>query len=186
MQTAGQVVGPPKKTAKHHLHYEMVNVRPGYLMIELENHTLARRCYFVAERTPPLEEYREGNRFWKPQTAAQTFQFDVRDTRTGEVVPFGELAGLLYYACCDKDSTVYRIGDLAQDQRISLYVAITTEGEEGHAPLPLEKVRVLNALFNERLTSPRKKVLILPDLFGLHRKITYGQMAVDFGLTSME
>jgi hypothetical protein len=179
-------VRPLKRTAKRDRRYEMVNVRPGYLMIELENHTLARRCYFVAERTPPLEEYREGNRFWKPQEAAQTFQFDVRDTQTGQVVPFGELAGLLYYACCAKDSTVYQMGDLAHDQRVSLYVAITTEGEEGHAPMPLEKVRILNALFNERLTSPQKKVLILPDLFGLHRKITYQQIAVDFGLTSME
>ena len=166
--------------------YEMVNVRPGYLIIEQENHTFARRSYFVAERTPPLEEYREGIRFWKPQEAAQTFQFDVRDTRTGEVVPFGELAGLLYYACCARGSVVYQMGDLAHDQRISLYVAITTKGDEGHTPMCPEKVRVLNALFNERLTSPRKKVLILPDLFGLHREIMYQQIAVDFGLTSME
>ena len=166
--------------------YEMVNVRPGYLMIEQENHTFARRSYFVAERTPPLEEYREGAQFWKPQEAAQTFQFDVRDNHTGEVVPFGELAGLLYYACCAKGSVVYQMGDLAHDQRISLYVAITTKGDEGHVPMPLEKVRVLNALFNERLTSARKKVLILPDLFGLHREIMYQQIAVDFGLTSME
>lgn len=166
--------------------YEMVNVRPGYLVIEQENHTLARRSYFAAERTPPLEEYREGTQFWKPQEAAQTFQFDVRDAETGEVVRFGELVGLLYYACCAKDSIVYQMGDLAHDQRISLYVAITTEGTEGSAPLSLEKVRVLSALFNERLTSPRKKVLILPDLFGLRREITYGQIAIDFGLTSME
>lgn len=166
--------------------YEMVNVRPGYLIIEQENHTFARRSYFVAERTPPLEEYREGAQFWKPQAAAQTFQFDVRDKETGEVVTFAELAGLLYYACCGRDSAVYQMGDLAHDQRISLYVAVTVEGAEGRAPLPLEKVRVLNALFNERLTSPQKKVLILPDLFGLRREITYQQIAVDFGLTSME
>jgi hypothetical protein len=166
--------------------FEMVNVRPGYLMIEQENHTLARRSYFAAERVPPMEEYREGNEFWKPQAAAQTFQFDVRDTLTGEVVPFGELVGLLYYACCAKGSTIHRIGELAHDQRVSLYVAITTEDAAGAAPMPLEKVRVLNTLFNERLTSPGKKVLILPDLFGLHREIAYEQIAIDFGLTSME
>ena len=166
--------------------YEMVNVRQGYLIIEQENRTFARRSYFAAERTPPLEEYREGDQFWKPHEAAQTFQFDVRDTRTGDVVHFDELAGLLYYGCCAPESTVYRMGDLAQDQRISLYVAITTEDATSPAPMPLEKVRVLNALFNERLTSPRKKVLILPDLFGLQREITYGQIAIDFGLTSME
>jgi hypothetical protein len=166
--------------------YEMVNVRQGYLMIEQENHTLARRSYFVAERTPPLEEYREDNQFWKPQESAQTSQFDVRDMQTGEVVPFGDLAGLVYYACCARDSAVYKMGDLAHDQRVSIYVAITTGGAKEPAPMPLEKVRVLNALFNERLTSPRKKVLILPDLFDLRREINYGQIAVDFGLTSME
>jgi hypothetical protein len=166
--------------------YEMVNVRQGYLIIEQENHTFARRSYFAAERTPPLEEYREGNQFWKPHEAAQTFQFDVRDTTTGEVVPFGELVGLLYYACCAKGTAVHQMGDLAHDQQISLYVAITTEGAEDSGPLPHEKVRVLNALFNGRLTSPRKKVLILPDLFGLQRQITYAQVAIDFGLTSME
>ena len=166
--------------------YEMVNVRPGYLMIEQENHTFARRSYFAAERTPPLEEYREGEGFWKPHEAAQTYQFDVRDTRTGAVVPFPELAGLLYYACCAKDSIVYRIGDLAHDQRISVYVAITTEDAEGPAPISLEKIRVLNAFFNDRLKTPGKKVLILPDVFGVHREITYGQVAIDFGLTSMD
>jgi hypothetical protein len=166
--------------------YEMVNVRPGFLMIEQENHTLARRSYFAAERVPPMEEYREGNAFWKPQAAAQTFQFDVRDTGSGEVVSFGELVGLLYYACCAEGSTIRQIGDLAHDERVSLYVAITTEDAAGPSPMPLEKVRILNTLFNERLVSPRKKVLILPDLFGLHREITYEQVAIDFGLTSME
>jgi hypothetical protein len=166
--------------------YEMVNVRPGYLMIEQEEHTHAERSFFVAERTPAWEEYREGNNFWRPQEAAQTFQFDVRDTASGEVVTFDELAGLLYYARCAKDSTVFRIGDLAHEQRISIYVAITIEDDNGPVPLPPEKLRVLNALFNERLRSPGKKVLILPDLFGLQRQISYGQVTVDFGLTSME
>lgn len=166
--------------------YEMVNVRSGYLMIEQEVHSLAKRSYFVAEVTPAWEEYREGNEFWKPLDAAQAIQFDVRDTQTGEVVPFGELAGLLYYGCCSEESDVYRMGDLAHDLRISLYVAITTEGPGSPKSLAPEKVRVLNALFNERLKSPRKKVLILPDLFGVRREMSYGQIAIDFGLTSME
>jgi len=166
--------------------YEMVNVRPGYLMIEQEEHTHAERSFFVAERTPAWEEYREGNSFWRPQEAAQAVQFDVRDSATGEVVAFDELAGLLYYARCTAGSVVRQIGEVAHDERISLYVAITIEGDAGPIPLPPEKVRVLNALFNGRLRTPGKKVLILPDLFGLQRQISYGQVTVDFGLTSME
>ncbi len=167
-------------------HFEMVNVRPGWLMIEQEEHTGSERSFFVAERTPAWEEYREGNSFWRPQEAAQTFQFDVRDRATGEVVTFSELAGLLYYARCRPDSPVYRIGELAHHEKISLYVAITIEDDDGPVPLPPEKIRVLNALFNERLRTPGKKVLILPDLFDLQHQISYGQVTVDFGLTSME
>lgn len=166
--------------------YEMVNVRPGWLMIEQEEHTHAERSFFVAERTPAWEEYREGNAFWRPQGTAQAFQFDVRDTATGEVVTFDELAGLLYYARCTEGSLIREIGEVAHDERISVYVAITIEGDEGPLALAPEKVRVLNALFNGRLKSPGKKVLILPDLFGLQREISYGQVTVDFGLTSME
>jgi hypothetical protein len=166
--------------------YEMVNVRPGFLMIEQESHTRRRRSYFVAEPRPPWEEYREGNDFWKPQEAAQTFQFDVKDTTTGEVVAFPELVGLLYYGCAEAESPVRRIGDLAHEHRISVYVAITLEDGQAPAALPDRKVRVLNALFNERLISPDKKVLVLPDLFGLRHEISYGQVAIDFGLTAME
>ncbi len=187
--TAGSTLTeePTTTTGSATTRYEMVNVRSGYLMIEQEEKTHARRSYFVAERVPPMEEYREGAlQFWRPQEAAQTFQFDVRDTVTGDVVRFGELAGLLYYARCAKDSTVARIGDIAHDQKISVYVAVTIEDGESPAALPPEKVRVLNALFNERLASPGKRVLILPDLFDLHREITYEQIAIDFGLTSMD
>ena len=166
--------------------YEMVNVRPGYLMIEQENHTLARRSYFVAERTPPLEEYREGISSGSPRRRPRPSSSTSATPGPARWCPSASWRGCSITPAAPEDSTVYQMGDLAHDQRVSLYVAITTESEEGPAPMPLEKVRVLNALFNERLTSPRKKVLILPDLFGLRREITYEQIAIDFGLTSME
>jgi len=167
--------------------YEMTNIRTGYLIIEQEQHSLVKRSYFVAESNPPKEEYREGNKFWKPFETAQTFQFDVQDTQTGEVIPFRELLGLLYYGCCKPDSDIHRMGDLAHDNRISVYIAISSEKPDGsRLSIPLEKVRILNKLFNERLRNPAKKILILPDLFGLYKEMSYGQIAVDFGLTSME
>lgn len=167
--------------------YEMVHVRPGYLVIEQEQATRKKRSYFVAESHPPNEEYREDGRFWKPFETAQSFQFDVRDNETREVIPFRELLGLLYYGCCRPGTDIRRMGDIAHDVRISVYVAIAAPAADGsRLDLPGEKIQVLNRLFNERLLSPDKKVLILPDLFGLYKEISYGQIAVDFGLTSME
>ena len=50
----------------------------------------------------------------------------------------------------------------------------------------LDKVRILNRYFNERLSTPNKKILILPDYFGLHREFNHGQIMADFELTAME
>jgi len=167
--------------------YEMVNIRPGYVIIEREMFSRASRSYFAAELSPPKEEYREGTQVWKYSGMAQSFQFDVRDNESGEVVPFQELLGLVYYACCREDSDIHRIGELAHDNRVSLYIAVTYEAPDGsRINISMEKIRILNRLYNERLRSPQKKILILPDMFGLYADMSYGAIAIDFGLTSME
>jgi len=92
----------------------------------------------------------------------------VRDNETGEVVSFKELLGLLYYACAKEGSPIRELGAIAEENRIATYLALTYEGPDGSkSVLAPAKVRVLNRLFNERLTTPGKKILILPDLFDL-------------------
>jgi hypothetical protein len=165
----------------------MVNVRPGYVIIEREMFSRAVRSYFAAEPSPPKEEYREGNQVWKYSAMAQSFQFDIRDNQTGEVTPLRELLGLTYFACCRPDSDLYRIGEIAQENRISLYVAVTYEAPDGsRLNISQEKIHLLNRLYNERIRSRDKKILILPDTFGLYTDMSYGAIAIDFGLTSME
>ncbi len=167
--------------------YRMVNVQPGYVIIEKERFSGAARSYFSAEPTPPKEEYVEGRQVWSYAGMAQSFQFDVRDGATGAVTCFRELLGLLYYGCCRTDSDVYRLGALAHDLDISVYVAITYEAADGsRLNISAEKIGTLNQLFNERVRSPGKKILIVPDLFDLYKEVSHGQIAIDFGLTSME
>jgi hypothetical protein len=167
--------------------YEMVNKRPGYVIVEHEVHSRAMRSYFSAEPAPPIEEYREGPQIWKYSGMAQTVHFDIRDTETGEVTAFDELLGLVSYTACRKTSDIYRLGELALEQRIWLYVAVTHRSHEGSALGPwLDKLRVLNRYFSERLSTPNKKILILPDYFGLHTEFNHGQIMADFELTAME
>lgn len=167
--------------------YEMVNVQMGYVIIEHDIYSTAMRSYFSAEPVPPKEEYREGAQIWKYSGMAQSFRFDIRDNETGEVIKFAEMLGLLYYACCKKDSVIRRIGELAHDSNISLYVAITYEGPDGsRIDMPVEKLRVLNRAFNDRLRTKDKKILILPDTFNLYKEVSYGEVMIDFGLTSLE
>ncbi len=167
--------------------YSMVHVRPGHVVVEHDLLSRAVRSYFSDEVVAPVEEYREGKRIWQYAGTAQSFQFDVKDATTGEIIPFRELLGLLYYGCAKPDSDLHRMGQIAHDNNISVYVAVTYESKDGeHTLLSEEKVRVLNRLFNDRVRTPGKKILILPDLFDLYRTMSYGEIMIDFGLTSME
>jgi len=76
---------------------------------------------------------------------------------------------------------------VAHENGVSVYVAIAYENPDGSVrALAPEKIRVLNALFNDRLRTPGKKILILPDVFDLYKTMSYGEIMIDFGLTSLE
>lgn len=167
--------------------YKMVNVRTGHVIMEHDVLSHAARSYFCDEPIPPREDYREGPHRWRYAGMAQSFQFDILDERTGETVPLREMLGLVYYANAKRDSTLHRLGSIAHDNGISIYAAVAYENPDGSVRvLDGEKVRLLNALFNGRLHTPGKKVLILPDLFDLYRTVSYGDIMIDFGLASLE
>jgi len=166
--------------------YELANVTPGFVIVEKEMNTRVTRAYFSPEPVPPKESYREGAGVWHFAEAAQSFRFSVRDTATGEITRFDELLGLLYYGCLDAGSPVHRIGEIAHAVGISLYIAIAYESPQGQ-PLELSaaKITMLNRAFNDRLRTRGKKILIVPDLFGLHGQVSHGQLMLDFGLTDL-
>ena len=167
--------------------YQMVNVRMGHVVVEHDLLSRAVRSYFSDEPVAPVEEYREGKRIWQYAGMAQSFQFDIRDTETEAIIPYREMLGLLYYGCCKEESVIYQIGELAHENRVSVYIAITYESPDGaRTLLSRDKLQILNTMFNERLQTPGKKILILPDLFDLYKTMSYGEIMIDFGLTSME
>jgi hypothetical protein len=167
--------------------YQMVNVTPGHVVLEHDLMSRAVRSYFSAEQVAPIEEYREGDHIWHFAGTAQSFQFDVLERETGQVIPFRELLGLTYYGCAERGSSLRRVGEAAHDCGVSVYVAIAYENPDGSVrALDTEKIRVLNALFNDRLRTPGKKILILPDVFDLYKTMSYGDIMIDFGLTSLE
>ena len=167
--------------------YEMVNIQPGYLIVEHEVFSRQMRSYFSAEEVPPIEEYREGQQIWKYSGMAQSFHFDIREVTTGHLTRFDDLLGLVPHTGCPPDSDIYRLGEIAQEQKVWIYVAVP------HRPLDssglgvwAEKLKVLNRYFSERLGTPNKKILILPDYFGLQEQFDHGMIMADVGLTTME
>lgn len=173
------------ETGSARFRYEMTGVRQGWLVVEHEIRSMAKRAYFSAGPASPVEEYREGRDVWTPAEVAQSFRFDLRDHETGETIPFDELLGLAFWGSCPRSSAIWELGDAAQEHRISVYVAVTFGGGEGPGLAPA-KLRALNRYFNERLRDPGKRILILPDLFGLYREFSHGHIMVDLGLTAMQ
>ncbi|MFH1263027.1 MAG: hypothetical protein V1495_06240 [Pseudomonadota bacterium] len=167
--------------------YERVNARPGFVVIEEEGGTGRHRAYFAEGSTAPREDYQEGGRRWSHVADAQSVRFDLRDTRTGEVTKLDELLGLMYFASAKPGSDFHKIGELALGRKIHVYVAVTAEGKGGvPKPLSLEKLQALTQAFNERLLTQNKMIVILPDHFDVYRHLTFGEIMVDFGMTSME
>ncbi len=167
--------------------YEMINIQPGYIVVEHEVRSGAMRSYFSADPVPPIDDYREGSLTWKYSGVVQSFHFDLRDRATGTVTPFDDLMGLVPYVACRADSDIYRLGELAQEQKIWIYVALSHHAlDTGHLGRWLDKLRILNRYFSERLGTPNKKVLILPDYFGLRSEFDHGQIMADIGLTAMD
>jgi hypothetical protein len=167
--------------------YEMTNIQPGYIVVEHEVRSGAMRSYFSADPVPPIDDYREGSLTWKYSGVVQSFHFDVRDRATGVVTRFDDLLGLVPYVACRADSDLYRLGELAQEQKIWIYVALSHHAlDTAHLGAWLDKLRILNRYFGERLGTPNKKVLILPDYFGLRSEFDHGQIMADIGLTAMD
>ena len=166
--------------------YELVDTVPGFVIVERASPSGRSRCYFCAEATPPKQAYREGTEEWYFKEAAQSLQLAVRDNLTGAITRFDELLGLLYYGCLEPQSTLHRIGEIAHAVGISLYIAIAYESPQGK-PLELSaaKITMLNRAFNDRLRTRGKKILIVPDLFGLFGQVSHGQLMLDFGLTDL-
>jgi hypothetical protein len=135
--------------------YELVDTLPGFVIVERASPSGRSRCYFCAEATPPKQAYREGTEEWYFKEAAQSLQFAVRDTVTGEVARYTELLGLLYYACLDPGSPLRRIGEIAHTVGVSIYIAITYDAPDGTpCEVSATKLEWLNRAFNDRLRTP--------------------------------
>ena len=166
--------------------YQLVDIVPGFVIVERAAPSNKFRSYFCAEATPPKEAYRERDQEWHFEEAAQSFQFSVRDNLTGKVARFHEVLGLLYYACLEPGSQMHRIGEVAHSVGVSIYIAITYDSPDGTpCQVPADKLEWLNRAFNDRIRTPGKKILILPDLFGIQQQVSSGQIMLDFSLTTL-
>jgi len=166
--------------------YSMVHVRPGHVVVEHDLLSRSVRSYFSDEPVAPVEEYREGGGSGStrgpPSRSSSTSRMSrpVRSFLSRDARP-----DVLRLCEAGKRPAPTR-ADRPREQHLRLCRGHLRVGRGEHTLLSEEKLRVLNRLFNDRLRTPGKKILILPDLFDLYKTMSYGEIMIDFGLTSME
>jgi len=141
-------------------HWEMVDVRFGYIAFERCYQTDKVRAFFTEEDQPDLgDEYREGEHTWSRVENAQSFMFSLRCLEDGELVPFDDLMGLMYCTSCPPDC---EFAALAKQHAASRTMILVAFGFDPEVPLPTEKLEILTDYFNQRRKRSRPGILIVP------------------------
>ena len=143
--------------------WEMTNIRFGFIVYEKCYQTDELRTYFTTEDNPILgDRYREGKRHWTRMENAQSFQFDLKCKRTGELVKFDDLMGLMYCTGCMSDCELDRLRQQHEAERTMVIVAFGFFPQALTKPIPQNKLDILTDFFNQRRDTSRSKIKVLP------------------------
>jgi len=166
-------------------HWDMINIRPGFIITEKCFHCSKISTYFSFEERPPLEEYREGDHFWNVVESAQSIRFDLMCGKCGTLVEFEELSGLLMCTGCDENCKADKLRNELAKKRIWVYVAFgflpigerTQPGEE--------KISILEDYFNQRRKSSSSKIKIISNEMIDNISTCYAEVIKDVGMLSL-
>jgi hypothetical protein len=174
----------PAEDCNHN--WTMTNIRGGYIVQEACYRCSSRRIYFSYEDNPPKEKYREGEHIWSYFGSDQSVKFDLACSKCDKLVTFEELVGLMHcFGCTNTECNLYTLSQICQESDIWVYAALGHLPTTGEVALTIEKLKVLNRFFNDRLRSPGKKILILPSTFSSDPQRCYGEIIRDIGMLEM-
>ncbi|MCK5342864.1 MAG: hypothetical protein KAR20_05640 [Candidatus Heimdallarchaeota archaeon] len=167
--------------------WEMINIRTGYIIYESSYPNSFTRCYFSEEEVEPVEEYKEADEFWKFAGSAQSVRYNLKCAKTSKIVKLDELLGIMFPDGKKCGGDIEVLQRISEPQQIFIYLALCFRGAKGEEmELTNEQLQALNEYFNDRLRTPGKKILILPERFAGPPERCFGHILIDVGLTSME
>jgi len=163
--------------------WSQTGVRSGYLVVEGCYHCGARSSFFSTEPAAPMDEYRDGPHFWEYLADYQAVTFNLVCDTCGQTVDLSDMMGLQLSLCDDQQCTV---GRLAHElgKHTSIYVALCADSTHSRgACVSDEGVAALDAYFNQRLRSGRKRIKVVPCIMCSDLDCCRGIVIADTGLT---
>jgi len=167
-------------------HWEMTNIRGGYLVIEGCFHCRHRISFFSEEPVPPIDDYQDGDHFWNYLGSSQASKFDLKCRKCSKEVRLEEVMAIMLCMSCDSECGVQKKGASAENQKIWVYLALCAN--TSHTPggcVGEEGIAALNAYFNQGIRDPQKKIVVVP--CDLRRSVDtcQGVVLADVGLTEL-
>ena len=167
--------------------WEMTNIQFGFVVYEKCYQTGELRTFFTTEANPILgDRYREGDKHWTNMGVAQSFQFDLKNSATGEIVNFHDLMGLMYCTGCMADCELDQLRKELEQQKTMMIVAFGFFPQALENPISEEKIKILDEYFNSRRDTSRSRIKVVP--FNLIKDLSRcrGEFLHDIDLLSKE
>ncbi len=167
--------------------WKMVNVQSGFIVTEKCINTGEYLDYFSLEDVPPRQEYKDGDNYWIVLGADQSIHFELECKLCLKKVKFENLMGIMQCNFCTPECHLNNLTRVARENKIFVYGALCFQTKPNVVEyLSFEQLSALNKLYNSRLHSKDKKILIVSSSLRMLPKTCKGDVFKDVGLLSEE
>ncbi|MBN1232944.1 MAG: hypothetical protein JXA60_06305 [Candidatus Coatesbacteria bacterium] len=175
----------PRELCNHE--WKMINLQSGFIVTEKCINTNEYVDYFSTEDAPSMQEYKDGDKYWIILGADQTIRFELECQLCGQIINYDNLLGLMNCTGCTGECHLNNLTQVARDNKILVYAALCYQNKPNVTEyLTLDQLKALNKLYNSRLASRDKKILIVSSSLRLLPKGCRGDIFKDVGLLSEE
>ena len=176
-----------KTKARDHCQHRwaMTNIRTGYLVVEGCWHCGQRKSLFSEESVPPLEDYREGDHFWRYLGSSQSSKFDLRCEKCSREVRLKDVMALMLCTRCDRRCGLYKLASPQGRDQSWVYAALCCDTSHMFGKcITKPGIKALNQYFNRGSRKKPDKVVVSCDL---RRNVNTceGIVLADVGLTEI-
>ena len=163
--------------------WKTINVKSGYLVTEGCPHCAGRRSFFTLDDRNHMDTYVEGKHRWRFLGSSQAVKFDLECEKCGEVVNLSKMMALLLCIQCMEDCEAGKMARLEGDEKVWVYLALC--GDPNHVSgecVGERECEVLTEYFNSRISTPGKRILIVPCKLRPSIDLCQGEILTDVGM----
>ena len=165
--------------------WTMTHIRHGYLVVEGCAECGGRSSFFSAEAVAPIEDYHQGDHFWRYLGSSQAVKFDLTCDRCGRTVDLNDVMALMLSTCEDPGCEVAEIAR-REGKGAWIYVALCADSTHRSGKCVSDQgIKALEEYFNQNIKRPGKRAVVVPCRMCNSIDTCRGIVIADTGLTEI-